>query len=339
MTRRPWWRTFCGILLSLIFIPLLVVQVDLAQIWVLLQSARAAFLLPAVAALMLAHLLRAWRWQYIMAPLRRLSFSSLLSALSIGAMANMLLPAHAGEVIRAYVLARKEHLSLLSCLATIVTERLADLLSLVCLVVVVLLSMDLSAQPPALGARLRLGGYVIGGLGVFLGGGLWLLATRTVQVLLLMQRLLAFLPAAWLARLSTALTAFAPGLQTFRGGWHVLLILALSGLQWVVLAVNNGLILHALGLHLPVHAIAVLVIVEILGVLLPSAPGFIGTYHAAVVAGLTLFGVPQEHALSAAVLIHAAFFFPYIFLGGGFLWWERLSLQDLRALPPSAPGD
>jgi glycosyltransferase 2 family protein len=179
MTRRPWWRAICGILLSLIFIPLLVVQVDLAQLWALLQSVRYAFLLPAVAALTLAHLLRAWLWQYIMAPLKRLPFRSLPSALSIGAMANMLLPAHAGEVIRAYALARKEHISILSCLATIVTERLADLLSLVFLVVVVLLSMDLSAQHPALGTRLRPGGYVIGSLGVFLGCGLWLLATAT----------------------------------------------------------------------------------------------------------------------------------------------------------------
>jgi hypothetical protein len=64
----------------------------------------------------------------------------------------------------------------------------------------------------------------------------------------------------------------------------------------------------------------------------PSAPGYIGTFHAAVVAGLALFQVSQELALSMAIMMHATFFFPFIILGLYFLWGESLSLRDLRAV-------
>ena len=68
---------------------------------------------------------------------------------------------------------------------------------------------------------------------------------------------------------------------------------------------------------------------QIFGVMIPSSPGYIGTYHAAVVIGLGAFAVTDERALSVALMMHAAFFFPTILVGLIFLWVESLSLRDL----------
>ena len=96
-------------------------------------------------------------------------------------------------------------------------------------------------------------------------------------------------------------------------------------------AFSNLLIFYAFDLHLPMFAAFFILMVQILGVLIPSSPGFVGTYHAAVVAGLAVFEVTQELALSIAILMHAAFFFPCILVGLIFLWGENLTLRELRA--------
>lgn len=64
--------------------------------------------------------------------------------------------------------------------------------------------------------------------------------------------------------------------------------------------------------------------------MIPASPGFIGTYHAAVIAGFTFFDVSQELALSVAIIMHAAVLFPSVVLGLLCLSWEDVSLREIR---------
>jgi uncharacterized protein (TIRG00374 family) len=141
---------------------------------------------------------------------------------------------------------------------------------------------------------------------------------------------LTMLPQRWCDRLLEALTAFALGLQSLRKGWHVLAVFGLSLLLWLTVAFCNVLIFHAFDLDVPLMAALFILVVQIISAAVPSGPGFIGTYHAGVVAGLAVFEVAQELALSVAMLMHASFFFPFILVGLLFLWGESLSLRDLR---------
>lgn len=323
------WKVLLGLLMSAACVPLIVSQIQLAPLGTALRSARYTLLIPAVLVLVCTHLTRTWRWQYILAPVKRLPFFRLLSAMSIGLMANMLLPAHAGEVIRAYLMARRERLGIAVSFASLVVERVADLVSMQLVVVGMLLYTSLSGEQAPLTEVLRIGGYVSALLGGLLLGSLWFIRARTSQAIRCIHVCLAFLPSAWLARLSEALTFFATGLQTLRTGWPLVVLLCLSLCQWVAVVINNALILRAFDLHLPLYGLFFILVVEILGVLMPSAPGFIGTYHAAVGAGLAVFGIPPERALSVAIIMHAAFFFPSILTGLIFLGHESLSLRDL----------
>jgi uncharacterized protein (TIRG00374 family) len=323
------WQVILGMLVSAVCVPLIIAQVNVDQLGMALHRAHYIFLVPAMGALACTHLIRAWRWRYILAPVKPLPFLRLLAALSIGLMANMLLPAHAGEVMRAYILRRQEQVRIMAVLATLVVERVADLLSILLIVMCLLVFASVPIERLSGSQGLRLGGYIAALLCALLVGGLWLVTAKTPQMAQLLRHTLAFLPPRWLHGLIEALTAFALGLQALKKGWHLVIILLLSFLQWMLVAVNNALIFHAFELQLPLAAICLVLVMEIVGVLIPSAPGFIGTYHAAVVAGLAVFGVPHAQALSVAIIMHATFFFPGILAGLVFLWRESLSLQEL----------
>jgi glycosyltransferase 2 family protein len=324
------WSVLLGVLVSATCMSLIISQVHFSHLLATLRSAHYLLLVSAVLMLGLTHLMRAWRWRYILVPVKPIPLRRLLSATAIGLMANMLLPVHAGEVIRAYILRRREGVGMLVSMATLLVECMADLVSLLLIVVLLLVFSSVPmAQTPAVATRLKIGSSIAAFLCLVLVGNFWLLTTRTTQTLQCVRTRLAFLPPRWLGYFIDTLTDFAVGLHALTQGWQVVPILVLSLLQWFMVAINNAFILQAFDLQLPLYALFLLLIMEILGVLIPSAPGFLGTYHAAVVAGLAVVGVPQERAISVAILMHAAFFFPAILAGLVFLWQESLSLRDL----------
>jgi uncharacterized protein (TIRG00374 family) len=326
------WQAILGIMVSLGLGLFVVSKVDLGQLGTALHSARYSYLALAILAQVCTHALRVWRWKYLIAPVKSVSLLSLLSATAIGFMANMVLPAHAGEVVRAYVIGRKEQISTVAGLATIVVERLADLVSFVLVVLLVVLSPNLPLMDTALAEGLRIGGLLTAGLGILLIGSLWLLQAETARMLRLLEYSLRPLPHAWRTRVLAAVTSFASGLHAFRNGRHLLAVLGLSLGLWTLIAYSNLLVFRAFDLQLPLTAAYFILIVQLLSAAVPSGPGFIGTFHAAVVAGLSVFQITQELALSMAIMMHATFFFPFIGIGLIFLWRESLSLRDLKAV-------
>jgi uncharacterized membrane protein YbhN (UPF0104 family) len=326
------WHAVLGILMSVILGVFILAQVDFERLGTALQSAQYRFLVMAALVQIATHLVRAWRWRYLFAAVKPVPLAPLFAATSIGFMANMVLPAHAGEVVKAYVISRREQVSTMTSLGTVVMERMGDLVSIVLILLLVVVSPGLPITGGALAEGLRLGGYLAAASGGCLIAGLWYLQANTEQMLRLLGYGLHVLPAAWRGRLLHALTAFAAGLQAFRKGGHLMAVLGLSLLLWAMIAYSNVLVFRAFNSQLPVMAACFILVVQVLSATVPSAPGYIGTFHAAVVAGLALFQVSQELALSMAIMMHATFFFPFIILGLYFLWGESLSLRDLRAV-------
>jgi hypothetical protein len=323
------WQILLGFLLSVICVPWLISQVHVGQLATALQAAHYSFLLPGLLALSATYYLRVWRWYYILAPVKPLPLLRLLAAMLIALLANMVLPAHAGEVMRVYIVRRHEPLGVMAILATLVVERVADLVSILFLVLVMLGCASLPVEQLPDFPGLRLGGILIMFLGALVGVGLWLVTRYTSQVRSFLQRRGVFLPRRWLDKLVAALGNFVTGLQALQHGGYVGRIALLSLLQWVTVALNNLFIFYAFDVHLPLSAVFVVMLMEIIGVIIPSAPGFVGTYHAAVATGLAVFGVSYELALSVAIVMHATFFVPGTVVGLVFLWRESLSLRDL----------
>jgi len=276
---------------------------------------------------------RAHRWRYLFPP--RSDPPRLTPAIMIGYMANNVLPLRAGEVVRVYVVARRwkplgaerAH-PFWTTLATLVVERVLD-----SLVVVLILALLVLVIPVP--AFLELAALVV--LAVDLAGVATLIALVAAPARC--ARLIERLTARWprlRERAVRIFETFVTGLDGIRTPAHLVPLLAWTVLVWLVPAAAAWTMLRALGLHLPfVAAWAVLAFVG-LGVSIPSAPGYVGVFHAAAALALGLFGVPQAAAVGYALLFHAAQIVPITLIGWLYLVREQMSLGEAtHARPPA----
>jgi uncharacterized protein (TIRG00374 family) len=130
-----------GIVISVGFVLGIFYHVDFTQLMTALQSVHPVPFALAAVILVFTHVVRAWRWRYLLEPIKLVPILPLFSAVCIGFMANMLLPAHAGEVIRAYIIGRKEQVSTIASFGTIVVERVMDFVAILLVLVVLLGTM------------------------------------------------------------------------------------------------------------------------------------------------------------------------------------------------------
>jgi uncharacterized protein (TIRG00374 family) len=335
-------HAWIGMGLSLVLLGYLFGQVEYGRLWDALASADMSFLFLATALMAGTFVIRSWRWQYLLKPLKEVGFSSLMSATSIGLMANMLFPARLGEIVRAVVLSRREHIDTSASFATVIVERLLDGFTILLILAVLLLAASL----PLTGGWaqiVRWGGLSTLALYVSVFVALLYLHHSTAQALRTVQRLGTRLPARWVDRLVHALQSFSKGLETLGCKEHLGQIIVTSILLWGTFGIYNFLVVQAFHLHLPLTVGFLLVVFQAFAVMLPSSPGFVGTYHAASVACLSLWGVSPEAALSVALVMHAINFFLTIGVGGSYVWTVGLSFRDLTRpsphveIPPHSP--
>src|SRR5438046_1939582 len=125
-------KFWLGLAVSLIFLGLVFAGQDLGKIWSALQRANYLALVPAVGLYFLGVGVRAVRWQVLLRPvLPKTQLARLFEVVVIGYMANDLLPARLGEVVRAFVLSRREQETKSAILGTIVVERIFDGITMV----------------------------------------------------------------------------------------------------------------------------------------------------------------------------------------------------------------
>ena len=126
-------RTVIVIGLAVGLIAVFLRNADLDRVWSAVAAARADFLVLSLALMALTFVIRAERWQYLLGPLGPTTFRNVFRTTVIGFAASAVLPARAGEVIRPYLLARKEGLSATAAFATILVERVIDLVAVLLL--------------------------------------------------------------------------------------------------------------------------------------------------------------------------------------------------------------
>ena len=96
----------------------------------------------------------------------------------------------------------------------------------------------------------------------------------------------------------------------------ILTALGLSVVAWSIWATAAGLVCRSLGIHLsPVELVFVTAVIN-LGVVIPSSPGFIGTYQWLAVSALSVVGVHGEVAIAFSLLMQAVWYIPTTIVGG-----------------------
>ncbi len=319
-----------GVGLSLLLLVLLLRKIDFAALGVALKRLDLRYLAVAIVLTFLSYWLRAIRWRYLLMHTRPLPLSSLYPATIIGYMSNNIFPARLGEFVRAWVLAEREHLPVPSVFASLVIDRLFDGLSVMVMLAGVLLTLQLPPGMTHAATLLRTGG--ISALFFYLAvmAVLLLFKLYPLQTLKVFERLLRPFPASVAARLIPWAGSFLEGVQLSRHGRHHLAVLVSSLLVWVSATLPIHLILLGFDIHLPLTASFFIMVLLVFAVMVPAAPGYIGTYHLACYTGLAAFGLPDTQAVSIALVVHAVGFFPVILAGFYYLWSQGLSLRHLR---------
>ncbi len=327
--RRSLWT---GLVLSSALIALLLVRTDFTKLAEAFRRANYLYCVPMLALVLLGMFVRAYRWRFIMAPLHRAAMRNLFSATMIGFMANYVLPARMGELIRAYLIGQKEPVSKSGAFGTIVVERLFDIFTVLVILVgvLIMISGPDSALDAVYATALQAAGVVLCLTFVGILGFLTLLRMKTERTLDAVRWCLQAFPQKWSEKILALLDAFVSGLGAVRPGAHLVQILFYSALMWGLYGLGNGLMLKAFGIDLPGYVPYYLLVVQAVAVAIPASPGFVGTYHAAVVAGLAAFQIPEEAGLSFAILSHFLLIVPIILYGLFLLWREHLTLDVLE---------
>ncbi|HWR98669.1 MAG TPA: lysylphosphatidylglycerol synthase transmembrane domain-containing protein [Candidatus Methanoperedens sp.] len=319
-------RFALGAALGAFFLWLALRNVSLGEIAATLRGAS----LPIFVLFILMHVgslgLRAARWRLLVQPLAPVPARRLLPPLSIGFMVNFLFPGRAGEVVRVWLLGRREGLSVSAAFATVVVERLFDGLAIICFLAPA--PFLVAGGDPALMARVRWAALLLPAAYVVVLAALYLLGHHREALTAFLARHPIVQGRPLLARGVHLVERFCEGLGALRS-WRALVGTAFfSLLIWGVGGLSNALMLRSIGLDLPGYAPFFLLVMQAVGVLIPT-PGFVGPFQYAHVVALGVYGVPRAVALSAALLIHAGLFIAILVPGFWFAAREHLGLREL----------
>jgi len=321
---RAW--TIVALLSSGLFLWIALRGVDYSSLFEVMARSKWWCLLAAALANLVNLWLRGLRWQLILKTSKKLPTRDTFAATMIGFMANNILPARAGEGLKVYILADDHHLSKMTVLATVVIERLFDMLALLSLV----------------------GGLIL--LGPHHGSVMWMAAvyggafTGLSLLMLLWLRLKGRALARWLEthggqqsyvrHLVDAVPTFSAGLDCLsrERGRDLVGVSALSALVWLAMFLNLVFGVYALSLTLPTSASLVILVTQSLGMIVPSGPANVGVYQFTTVAAATWFDVDRTSAFGLSLLLHATRFFPTTIIGALY-FARRMGRRPQPALP------
>jgi uncharacterized protein (TIRG00374 family) len=285
--------------------------------------------------------IRAWRWQYLLEPLGAVGFGSSFRATAVGFAASTVLPFRAGEVIRPYFLARQEKVSATGAFATIILERVLDMVTvLVLLATYVLFFAPATTQANRVQFEaVQVSGAVAAAAAIAALVGMFVLAGNPARFAAVLERLERVLPSTLAGLLARIAERFATGLGAIRKPGRLLVALALSFPLW--LSIAAGIWAGAVAFHMAVPFVGSFLIIAplVAGVAVPT-PGAVGGFHAAFrFAATTFFNAPDAAAVGAAIVLHLLTVGPTLLLGLLFAAHEGLNVAGMRTLANQADAE
>ena len=291
--RNALLRGTIGIAVSLVALWILLRSVDVAAALEVMATATPAWIAVMIVTATVDVVARGARWRTLLTPIKALPYGLVLGYTYIGYLANNVLPARLGELYRSHALGEGEGISRTTVLGTVVVERVVDtvmVVAIAALAVVVLSARGLMTSAVLLGFAFVTLLVIALGLGIAahrLPG-----ANRVAALVAHRPRLLE------LARRLRAGLAVAGRPRTLAGA------VAFSAAAWAASTLTFLAAGQAVDVELTVAQAALLTSGVALVTIIPSGPGYLGTFELTVVGIATGFGVPADAAFAMGLLVH-----------------------------------
>jgi uncharacterized protein (TIRG00374 family) len=321
------WVFWAGLAISLILLVVSLQGLRLGDVWLVLQRAEWIWIVPGIAVYFAAVGVRTWRWSYLLRPAKSVSIARLYPTVVIGYMGNNIYPARIGEILRAWVLRRNEGVPMAFSLSTVFLERIFDGL--------VMLGFVLIGLPRVPNLPAELSGVIAAMTALFAAGiGVFFylaLAPKTAERMAeaVISRVV---PLRFRPKILAFVSHFVEGAQSLRRPTDLLLILFSTVATWLIETVKYWFILRAFGLQTQLSFADLMLVngVANLFTIIPSGPGFVGTFDFGGIGALAALGIDRTLSAAYTLTLHAVLWLPVTALGAFFMLREGLKWADLR---------
>ncbi len=330
-------------------------NVPVQELLAYLASINYVWIIPTVAAILVAFGLRAARWRFILASHYRVGFWQAFHPLMIGFMINCVLPGRVGEVARPLVLSRKEAVPLSTGLATVAVERIFDLVILLMLFLAVSAfvridpdysftfgkyRLDYEVLISVFNGMLKLGALMVAGL-LLVGLG----PTRQLgnRLVLSAPRLLFFASASFRDRVREKICRpavhvienIAAGMALIKAPKRITMCLIYSLAVWFFTALSYYIFsIGCPDIRLTFSEITAVMVIICFVIALPSVPGYWGLWEAGGIFAMLLFGVPENQAAGFTLANHAVQILPVVLVGLVSAWISGVNIRQVAERPP-----
>ena len=338
-------QAWLGLIISAGFLYLAFRESDWRSTWQVLQTIHFGWVFFSLIFLFIAFWLRAVRWRLLLLPAGKPSLHSVFGAIMIGFMSLNLLPFRLGEFIRAYVLGRRENMSKSGVFATVIIERVFDGFSVLLLLLASLYFLPI-AMSPEISAWIR--AFTILGAVIYTAAAVFVILAKVKTEFLIRALELIFSPLPRLQiKVADLLRSFVTGLDVLKNGRILLMVFVHSILIWLAIVMYYWLVMFgfqtvggtSLGGQVGFVGTSFVLCAIALGIMIPSSPGFVGTFELAAIASLAALGVDQTVAESYAIVAHVTQFVPITLAGIIYLYRQNFSFREIRTEGKTAKAE
>ena len=330
------WQLWLGVIISLFFIGWVLKDLlpVLDEFWIAVISANYWWIFPGIAVYLLAVWVRAWRWHYLLRPIKPVSTRVMFPIVAIGYLANNILPARAGELVRAALLKNRQGISISASLATVIVERVFDGLVMLSFIFINLPELMRLTGGSGVAGEVSIRNIAIwGSLFFFSALLIFLLAAMfPVQSERLLERLAdRWVPKRYRDKLLSLAKRFLEGLKSLRSPVDVLMVFLTSVVIWLLETGKYWFVMHGFPFQVSFFALMLMNGVVNLATTIPSAPGYVGTFDKPGIEVLKAYGVSTAVASGYTLVLHISLWASANLLGLFFLWKEGIRWKDSLA--------
>jgi uncharacterized protein (TIRG00374 family) len=321
-----------------VFVYWFVHKLNWFEVWIEVRQTNWGQLGLALALLVGTYFVRVLRWRELLGPMARPSLRSLFRATMIGFTALFFVGRAAEMIVRPAALSVKERVHPSASYATVMIERVFDMVMVVVFFAVNLVFFEYVARDAGatrLFAWIKVTGVlllVIAAAGIY---GLSAFRRKRAGALAFLEAKLSRFPKRASTAAMSLLRHISEGLAVLHDVRGLTITVSYTILLWLMVAFAHLLVVRAFGIpyaDVPFTGAVFVMGLSMLGSVVPTPGGATGPFHTATAAALAFLGVEQNKAASVAIVLHLVIFTPATVFGVYYLVKEGLSLDGLRRI-------